>query len=177
MKLKEIAARLTGFGAFGFSANWNPPEAQRTTAKRVISFLEDKRVLYAPESLEVPRHCIDSVLGIREMLTRELGSLPPDAELADSLRALRAAGRKFLDTIQPRQREIEQHGLSHGHWASWVFMGALGEMRGVFGVHLAIIAVRFGLPIERELASIVPGEDEADGSFAPNDLRRSPKRR
>jgi hypothetical protein len=171
VKFKEIAARLTGFGAFGLSANWQPPEAQRTAAKRVIAFLEDKRVLYTPESLEEPRHCIESVLGIREMLTRELGGLPPDAELADSLRALRAACRKFLDTIQPRQREIEQHGLSHGHWASWVFMGALGEMRGVFGVHLAIVAVRFELPMERELAAIIPAEDK-DSQYPPNDLRR-----
>ena len=170
MKLKEIAARLTGFGAFGFSANWNPPEAQSIVAKRVIASLEDKRVLYAPESMEVAGHCIESVLGIREMLTRELGGLPPDAELADSLRALRAACRKFMDTIQPSQREIERHGLSHGHWASWVFMGALGEMRGVFGIHLAIIAVRFGLPMERELASIIPAEDK-DGQYPPNDLR------
>lgn len=93
--------------------------------------------------MEVPDHCIRSVLEIRAMLTHELGQLTSTNELADSLRALRAACRKFLDTIQPRQHLIDQYGFSYGHSANWVFLGALGEMRGVFGVHLAILAAKF----------------------------------
>lgn len=38
--------------------------------------------------------------------------------------------------------------LSHGHSTSWVLPGALGEMRGVFGVYLAILAAKFGVSFE-----------------------------
>ena len=74
---------------------------------------------------------------------------------------MRAACRKFLNTVQADEhgREIIRYGHHHGHWASWVFNGALGEMRGVFGIHLALLATEYGLDVEDELASILPGED------------------
>jgi hypothetical protein len=43
-------------------------------ARRVISYLEDRRVLYNPTELEVPQHCIQSVLDIRHFLSHELGT-------------------------------------------------------------------------------------------------------
>jgi len=39
----------------------------------------------------------------------------------------------------------------------------MGEMRGVFGVYIAILAVTYGLDVERGLATIVPGADRDDG--------------
>jgi hypothetical protein len=55
---------------------------------------------------------------------------------------MRAACRKFLDTVQARQPyfDIVEHGFDRGHFASWVFLPALGELRGVFGLHLAQMA-------------------------------------
>jgi hypothetical protein len=38
-------------------------------------------------------------------------------------------------------------------------MDALGQLRGIFGIHLAQIAVRHGLDIEDDLAKIIPGND------------------
>jgi hypothetical protein len=42
-----------------------------------------------------------------------------------------------------------------GHWASWTFYRALGEVRGTFGgfgVHVAKIAAEFKLDVEDRLA-------------------------
>ena len=39
------------------------------------------------------------------------------------------------------------------------FNQALGELRGVFGVHVGILAAKYGLDVESELASILPEED------------------
>ena len=41
----------------------------------------------------------------------------------------------------------------------WEFERALGEMRGVFGVHAAQIAVRYGIDVPDELAIILPAID------------------
>lgn len=160
MDVREILSRLTGFNVPMFGVSWSPPEAERAVARRVIAMLEDRRVLYTPESMEIPEHCIRSVLEIRSALTGELGKLDAASEIAQTLRAMRSAARKFLDTLQPRQRDIERHGFDHGHWASWVFLGALGELRGAFGIHLAILATKYGLPVERELAAILPGPED-----------------
>ena len=161
LKFTEIATRVTGFSTPIFGVSWNPPESERTVAKRVIVQLEDRRVLYSPSEMEVPDHCVMSVVDIRRILSQELGVLDEKSALAMSLRAMRAACRKFLDSVQANER-IVRFGAHLGHFASWEFNGAVGELRGVFGVHLAQIAARYGLDIEDELASILPAAEESN---------------
>lgn len=161
MKFEEITKRLTGISTPFFGISWNPPEAECNTARRIITFLEDRRVLYVPSEMEVPQQCVDSVIHIREFLTNELGNLDSGNELAISLRAMRGACRKFLNRVSnDKNGEIIRYGNHLNHWASWVFNDALGQMRGVFGIHIAKIASNYGLDIEDELAVIVPGKDE-----------------
>ena len=161
MKFSEIANRLTGISTSLGGISWQPTDLQVNAARRLIAFLEDRRVLYAPDELEVPSHCVHSVLEIRQFLTDELGK-PDHSPYADSLRAMRAAGRKFLDRVGTDGRDIVVYANYHGHWASWTFYSALGEMRGTFGIHLANIAAEFKLDIEDKLASILPASAQAD---------------
>jgi len=135
MKFREILSRITGLSVPVFGVQWTPPEAECAKARRVLTFLEDRRVLYTPSEMELPHHCVESVLRIRDFLTAELGEMQTDQELAKSLRAMRSACRKFLNTVQANDCHIIQFGAERGHYASWVFNGAVGELRGVFGVH------------------------------------------
>jgi uncharacterized protein DUF6650 len=159
VKFSEIANRLTGISTPLGGVSWQAPELEVSGARRVITFLEDRRVLYAPDSLEVPSHCVHSVMEIRHFLSAELGKLDGNSELAASLRAMRASCRKFLDRVGSRDgRDVVRYANHHDSWASWTFYSALGEMRGTFGVHLARIAAQFRLDIEDQLASILPAE-------------------
>jgi hypothetical protein len=160
---QEIASRLTGFSIPVFGVSWTPPEADRAVARRVITFLEDRRVLYVPSEMEVPDYCVRSVLEIRAYLTSELQRIPSEKDLAQSLRAMRTACRKFLDTVQADDLGIVvRHANYPGHWASWKFNGAVGELRGVFGLHIASIAARYGLDVEDDLAAILPASGEEE---------------
>ena len=160
MKFKEIVSRLTGISCPIFGASWNPPEPDVTTARRIITFLEDRRVLYAPSEVEIPEHCVHSIIEIRQFLTEELSKADLSNELANNLRALRAACRKFLNRVQAGEREIIHFANHFGHFASWEFMDALGQLRGIFGIHLAQLAARYGLDIEDDLAQIIPESDQ-----------------
>ncbi len=140
MKFSEIANRLTGISTPLGGVSWQASELEASAAHRIIAFLEDHRVLYTPDELEVPEHCVHSVMDIRRFLTVELGKLDSCSELGASLRAMRAAGHKFLDRVGVNGREATLYANHRGHWASWTFYSALGEMRGTFGVHLARIA-------------------------------------
>lgn len=75
---------------------------------------------------------------------------------------MRAACRKFMTTVQKDEGSIVRFGADRGHYASWVFIGALGELRGVFGLHLASIAAAFGLDVETELTTILPAAAESE---------------
>jgi hypothetical protein len=54
MKFSEIANRLTGISTPFGGASWQPAEMEIAGARRVIAFLEDRRVLYDPCQMEVP---------------------------------------------------------------------------------------------------------------------------
>jgi hypothetical protein len=62
-----------------------------------------------------------------------------------------------MSTVGARS-DIIVFGAHQGHWASWEFNGALGELRGVFGIHIARLAAAHGLGVEGDLASILPAD-------------------
>lgn len=152
---KELASKLTGFSTPFFGVSWQPPETERKAAKTVVNYLEDRRVLYNPTTLELPQHCISSVGEIRHFLTEKIAELDQHSELARNLRMMRAACRKFLDAAQ-RLEQDHSPSFVHTRYGAWVFYGSLGEMRGTFGMCLAQIVLAYGLDIEEDLATILP---------------------
>ncbi|MBV9120703.1 MAG: hypothetical protein JOZ39_08330 [Chloroflexi bacterium] len=150
---RRLASHLTGFSTPVFGVSWEPPTADVDLAKQVLARLEDRRVLYAPETVEIPSHCVDSVLEIRHILTDALTSTGSSSALADSVRAMRAACRKFLDETQALRLDSP---VFSGGYSEWIFLGALGEMRGVIGIHIAQICARYGIDVEPQLAAMLP---------------------
>jgi hypothetical protein len=166
MKFSEVARRLTGISCPIFGISWDPGEAKVASARRVLVFLEDRRVLFIPFEAEQPDHCVESILEVRRFLTTELGHLDDkDQDVAPHLRAMRASCRAFLDrtaTIDEGHRRFRRplYGAQE-----WVFNQALGELRGEFGIHVAQLSAKFGIDIEDQLAVILPAEvneDEGD---------------
>ena len=120
----------------------------------MISFLEDRRMLYSLYDHEYPQHCIESILEIRHFLITEIGKLDDKSDLAKNLKAMCAACREFLDVAGDRDTV---HGAEHwGNINHWKFYEALGKMRTLFGLQLAIISAKFKLDIEDDLATILP---------------------
>ena len=85
------------------------------------------------------------------------------SNLAGNLRAMQAARQKFL-TRAFDPKNIERYGTKRTYWASRILISSLGELRGVFGVHLAIIATQFRLDIEGPLEDILL---LADNGYVP----------
>ncbi|HOF33063.1 MAG TPA: hypothetical protein PK624_05325 [Spirochaetota bacterium] len=159
MKFSEIRERITGINCSVFGISWNPSEAECNIAKRIIRFLEDRRVLYSPSEMEVPNHCVQSIIEIRKFLTTELQSLSNKSKLYDPVKAMRISCRKFLDKMNIEDNRFMDNARSWGHWASWTFASALGELRGNFGIMVAQIATLYGIDVEDDLASIIPEKD------------------
>lgn len=164
LSFREIADRITGFSTPLFGVSWNPPKLEVKSAKQIVTYLEDRRALYNPYDLEVADHVIQSVVEIRHRLTQELEQLDRSSALAQSLSDMRTACRKFLDTVQG----LGRHRSYFGGSAMMVLFSAIGELRGVFGIHLAQLCVRYGIDIDGELGSILPAaSDEPAGRVSP----------
>jgi len=134
-------------------------------ARELIAFLEDRRALYAPFANEVREHVVESVQQIRRFLTDMLATPGIPDTLGNSVRAMRAACRGFLDSLYVRKWYVPEQGphrlVSEEPFGapSDVFNEALGRLRGVFGVHISEIAALYGIRVEAGLADILPPED------------------
>jgi hypothetical protein len=159
-KIWDFRTRLTGISNAFAGASWKPAASVFDTAREVIVFLESKRVLFVPSEMELPKRCVESVINVRDYLTAAIQKLNEKEPLTKNLRAMRIACNKFLQSMT---QEVIDNGNKSGHYASWIFAGALGEMRGVFGIHIAIISETYDVQInadEEGLYSILPGVDE-----------------
>jgi len=154
VSFKDVALSVTGFSTPFFGVSWNPPPNKRKIARHLITFLEDRRALYQPYDLEHGPWVTESILEIRHELTDILKSCPQDDDLVEPLRAMRAACRKYLDATDPHARRIH-----HPYGGDFLYASALGELRGVFGLHLARVCVAYGIDVEEELASMFPVVD------------------
>ncbi|MGA2470467.1 MAG: DUF6650 family protein [Solirubrobacteraceae bacterium] len=160
MKLSEIMSRLNGISTPVGGVSWTPPQSDVGVARRVLVFLEDRRVLYSPYEVEIPDHCVRSVLEIRHFLTRELTGGSIGNDLSGPLQAMRAACRKFLDGVDAEELRSERlRSRDVMGAAGWTFNQSLGELRGVIGLHVAQIAVRYGLEVPDTLDVILPAQD------------------
>lgn len=99
---------------------------------------------------------------MRNELTKTLQCLPEASKAVGSIRAMRAACRKFLEEPHLDFPYLAQ-GRSYSRFdqeTSPGFFVALGELRASFGQHVAALSVQYGIDLEEELSSTLPVEDE-----------------
>ena len=145
LHFKELASRLNGVQIPIFGVQWVPTEPERKVVRDVLTFFEDRRVLYNDYAFEMEQEVVESTLRIREALTDAIQRLGEGSKAVPAMRAMRAAARQFLD--RPRDRG-----------GMYALSADLGRLRALFGLQIAFLAIMYGVDLEDDLASIVPPE-------------------
>lgn len=148
----KIIKNMDGISTPYFGVQWNPPKGDREIALKLFAFLEDQRALYNPYDAEMPGYVDGSIRKMRMHLTDMLDSGIAPPEVAGHIRAMRASCAKFLGRQQPFGRLLSGQNDNE-------FFAALGELRGVFGVHIAQLSIKYGMDMEQDMAAILPMPD------------------
>jgi hypothetical protein len=162
MTFKELASKITGITFPLFGVSWQPAQSDIEIAKKIINFLEDRRVLYNAYQLEDPKHCYESVIEIRGFLTEQVNHTTRDSELDSIIRGMRAACRKALDHPTHGGSVEDLGGHRFGYLDQIQFFSAIGVLRGTMGVLIAKIAIMYGIDCEEDLLSIIPSDTEME---------------
>jgi hypothetical protein len=123
--------------------------------------LENRRVLYNDYELEIPRRVVLSVEEMRGFFHERLQfANRQESALANHLRAMRSACRKFLDAAGGDSGKIIISDSFHGGPDAWKFFTALGELRSTIGVTLGLLMANYDLRCEPDLARLLPAVSE-----------------
>lgn len=167
MKFREIVSRVNGISCPIFGVSWDPGAADIEVARKVVAFVETRRVLFSTYTNEVPEQCVTSVLEIRAFLSDLIGQGRIADELAGPLRLIRRYCVRFLDRVGATElpEAAGRHLFRESQWRmhDYWFGEALGELRSGVGMQVAIVAASFGLDVEDDLAKTLPtpeGNDE-----------------
>lgn len=96
MEFVEILNRLRGIRSPVLGISWNPVEIDRNIARKIVIFLELRRVLYSAYEYASVCPCIKSVTKIKYYLTDILQQIDEKSKLNSYIRAMRNACNKFL---------------------------------------------------------------------------------
>jgi hypothetical protein len=118
-------------------------------------------MLFSPYVWEDPGHCAHSAIEIRKFVTAELAEVSEGTDLFKHLLAIRAACRTFLDNT-PKSGELMDPRDRYSMQGNRFFL-ALGELRAVVGHHVAMMAVKWEIDVEEDLARAFPGAELEKG--------------
>jgi hypothetical protein len=121
-----------------------------------VTFLEDRRVLFNLDHVEVESQVASSIVAIRKELTEALQQVDPGGPAVAPISAMRAACRRYLD--HPRENPLHfDFDWRRGNVPG--FLVALGELRAVFGAELKRLDKLYQLRIEVQLRDLLPEDD------------------
>lgn len=132
-------------GALGLGVGWDWASTDAEVVRRLVIFLEDRRVLDYRSGCWDVGHAVASVLQVREELTKALQALAPKSGANEAVRALREACVAFLDSVD---------GAS-GCGCSGKFAVPLWELQASFGAYLRPLVDNYHLSAHGSVAEVL----------------------
>lgn len=149
LKGRELTARLIGIATPVGGADWKPPAEERDRARQVLTHLAEQRVLWDRYDQAIASFVVQSVLDTRERLRHDLEGLSTDSVLGEGMRAMQAACHRFLE-----ENQSARSGYGSPYEAQ--LHSTLGELRALFGIHVARLACAYDLEVDASLEGILP---------------------
>ena len=153
LKGRKLVARLIGISTPVGGTDWQPPREERQKGRQVLTYLAEQQALRDPYDMAIGSFVTQSVMDLRGQLSGELDGLSTDSVLHEALRAMHAACRRFLE-----ENQSPRSGYGPPYEAQ--LHSTLGELRALFGIHIARIACAYDLEVDVHLAGILPPEPD-----------------
>jgi hypothetical protein len=153
LKGRELVARLTGIKTPIAGVDWQPPLEEQNKAREVLTYLAEQPVLSDPYDAAIGSFVVQSIIDLRGRLRSEIEELRTNSVLREGLHVMHAICRRFLE-----ENQSPRSGYGPPYEAQ--LHSTLGELRALFGIHIARIACAYDLEIASQLVGILPPEPD-----------------
>jgi hypothetical protein len=151
LKGRELVTRLTGIRTPIGGIDWQPAPDERERARQVLAYLAEQQALWDPYDVAISAFVTQFIVDLRGQLRSDLDGLADNSVLWEGLQAMHAACRKFLE-----ENQSPRSGYGPPYEAQ--LHSSLGELRALFGIHIARIACAYDLQVDTHLEGILPPE-------------------
>ena len=149
LKGRELISRLIGIETPIGGMDWKPPLEDQQKARQILADLAQQQIFGDPYDVAIGSFVTQAILDIREKINNELQTLSYHSTLLEGLHAMLAACKKFLETNQsPRS--------GYGSPYEAQLHSTLGELRALFGIHIARMACAYDLEVATAFEGILP---------------------
>lgn len=152
------AKRLTGVGLGSLSLQWEYVEVNRDVVRRVVTALEDARVLYDADNREDADFCRQSADKIRALLTLEIPNVKEGGDVERAFKKMRQAARDFVSAAGAHSSNFTADFTHFHRCLAALRVGILDE--------LSWLTRGFDIRVDEPLASYLP---TVDVMFIPGD--------
>lgn len=146
--------RLTGLTIGKLGGTWEHVETDREVVRRVLTFLEDRRLLWrSPHNhahVEEAEHCRRSAEMIRDRLGEEIGKVKHGGDVEASFKKIRKAARDFVSAAGPDSRNFVDLAS---------FNEALSALRVPVCREILVLADHHDLDVDEDLLRVLPPRD------------------
>lgn len=151
-----IPKRVTGVGLLGFSLDMEYVDSNKDVVRRVLTRLEDMRVLGDDDTREDGEFCRRAAEKIRDLLNLEIPNVKHGGTLEASFKKMRKSARDFITAAGPHAQRFTDD-FAHFH-------ACLAALRVSIGEEMVALASEFKIDLDDDLLRSLP---VADLSFIP----------
>lgn len=138
--------KLSGFSTPIAGLSWDNCDSTKDKIKQLFFYLESKRILTNPISMELPEECIQSVLEIKSELVDLGKSLAPSETVAE-IRKMITASNKYLDKLSKLNLPTIIY-KDNENWEDRNFDSAMKNFRKTFRASISRLAEIHSVPAD-----------------------------
>lgn len=147
----NLPFKLTGVSTPFGGLSWEVTDSEKRVIQKLFYFLESKRILTNPASMELANQCIISALEIKGFIVNLLGDFHFSKATETVLKNMCDACNSFLDGLNQKERAHIIYKNGHGDWCDNDFSAIMKSFRSVFRTNIQVLKEHFNIVFSKDI--------------------------
>ena len=144
-----MGIKITGVSSPVGGISWTYSESEEEKFRKLLCYLESKRLIVNPIEMELPDQCIQSAVEIKQFIVKMLCDFQFSREGEFLLKELCAACNDFLNGIDPRKLPQIIYKNDKGDWIDANFSSSMKTFRRKFRSNIKMMEEKYKLSFEK----------------------------